>query len=114
MRVDDLPDDSVGKKFAEKFGREEADRILLVGLTHRREHFFRTDAKLGSDPFKGALAFVIGMECVTKYAKEHGFKLDPAEFKAWVIEHGEMRSHDGDFDGLALLAGSYNEWLAAE
>jgi len=115
VKLDDLPDSSVGKLFAARFGVEEANAVLAAGLMHRGQ-MHRDHARLGSDPFKTCLAFVIGLECYQHggYLEEHGLRASWEDVKAWIIEKAEMRTHDGDFDGFALLMGVYNEYVGSK
>ena len=99
--------------FAERFGEEEADRILMAAEQHANGI---NDRNRGSDFFKWALLITIGYECWSSPDSYdyHAFTSAPEDIKAWIKEHGEIDTHDGDFDYLALFVGKYNEYVSAD
>lgn len=99
---------SVRSSFVAKFGKDAAEKIEAAANEH--DNGVNSRSK-GSDPFKWALCIAIGYECVSKYADYHKIKLDPEAFKAWVVKHGDLGSHDGDVDYLSALVGVYDEFM---
>ena len=106
---------SVREHFVATFGESAAAAIEKAGFGHRdkRDDSLK-DRGLGSDPFKCALVFVIGYGCVSRFAEDHGISIEPAAFKSWVREHGELASHDGDMDYISVFTGAYNDYVNQE
>ena len=99
---------SVRESFVEHFGEEEAARVEAASRSHRDAHCAH---KEGSDPFKYHICICIGFQCMDVHRGGHGFVASWEELKAWIKEHGELASHDGDVDYLALFCGAYNEFM---
>jgi hypothetical protein len=93
--------------FAAEFGKDTAAAIEAAAASHKNG----VHDNPGSDPFKWALSICIGHECMSKYRDDHGVTADPEAIRLWVVEHGDLASHDGDVDYLALLCGVYDPWL---
>lgn len=108
---------SVREHFVQTFGEEQAQLLEAAHKFHTDSSWllpqFRTTRKVGSDPFKDTLAIVIGYQCVQKerFRKEHGITIAFEDFFEWVRQHGDLESHDGDFDGISLFAGVYPPWI---
>lgn len=104
---------SVRLSFEKRFGVKEAQAVFRAASEHSNGI---NDANLGSDPFKWALLMCIGYQCceIDSYREHHGIKAPWDELKTWMIEEGELASHDGDSDYLALFAGAYNEFVGME
>jgi hypothetical protein len=101
---------SIREQFIRVFGEEQADRIE----TAAREHGNGTnDANLGSDPFKWALCICIGYQCmeVDRYRDHHGITAPWEDLKAWMVEHADLGTHDGDVDYLTAACGGYGEFI---
>lgn len=98
---------SVRVAFVEAFGEANAAAVENAA----RGHMNGIHDNQGSDPFRWAIAICIGNECLGRYAEDHGITATPEELRAWVLEHGDLASHDGDVDYLALLAGAYDGWV---
>ncbi len=101
---------SVRDAFVAKFG--EADASAIEAAADGHSNGINSENK-GSDPFKWALLICIGYECMSKdgYREHRGITTPWADLKPWIIEHGELATHDGDSDYLSLLAGTYNEFV---
>jgi hypothetical protein len=102
---------NIRNKFVEAFGEEEAERIEAAADSHANES---NSQRVGSDPFKWALLICIGYNCLDKFATYHGIKTPWQTLKPWIIKNAELSSHNGDFDHLAMLAGTYDEFLGSE
>lgn len=101
---------SVRSKFVELFGEDNCAAIERAARGHANGI---NNKKIGSDPFKWALCICIGYECMSKesYRKEHGITADWDALRAAIKTHGELNTHDGDVDYLAMFAGVYNEFM---
>lgn len=104
---------TVRESFVKEFGERNAKVIESCAKEHGNGI---NNKKKGSDPFKNALLIVIGYECVSKeiYFKYHKFdskRISPYRFEKWCKEKGELNTHDGDCDYLALICGVYNKFI---
>ena len=100
---------SIRAAFAERFGEDQAAMIEAAAVQHTNG----VHDERGSDPFKWAIAICNGYECMTveSYRNYHGITADADELKAWVCEHADLASHDGDIDYLAAFCGAYDGWV---
>jgi hypothetical protein len=100
---------STRKSFVEHFGEDQATKIEGAAQEHKNG----VHDKTGSDPFRWAVAICIGFQCLEKesFRAYHGITLPFDDFKTWVIDHGDLANHDGDFDYLAMLAGVYTDFI---
>lgn len=101
---------SVRASFVERFSESDAAAIMAAAIEHENG----VHDNRGSDPFKWALLIAIGHECIGRYAEHHGITVAEEDVRHWAVESADLRSHDGDCDYLALLAGAYDSWLAEE
>lgn len=102
--------DTTRKSFVRTFGEEAAEKIEAAA----QEHENGVHDERGSDPFKWAVSICIGFQCVEVdgYREHHGITTPTwPEFKQWVKDFGELGSHDGGVDFIALMAGVYNEFM---
>jgi hypothetical protein len=99
---------AVRELFVERFG--EANAAAIEAAAEKHANGVNSNNR-GSDPFRWAICICIGYECITEYSEENGIKADPAEIRAWVVEHGDLRNHDGDLDYLGLMVGAYGPWM---
>lgn len=97
------------KSFIAQFGAEEAERIMCAA----EEHMNSVHDESGSDVFRWAICICIGYECMShpEYRKYHGIITPWKELKEWIKTYANLEAHDGDVDFLALLAGTYNEFV---
>lgn len=102
---------TVRLSFVDRFGEAEASRIEEAAAMHYGWHMMREEISAGSDPFRTCIAICIGFECLSTYREDHGIEASEEDLRSWVIEHGDLKNHDGDFDGLALLIGEYQNWM---
>ena len=103
---------SVRESFVKHFGEEQAKLLECAA----NEHDSDVHSKRGSDPFKWAILICIGYQCISKirYRKHHGIKITEKAFKKWCLQYGELASHDGDCDYLALFCGVYQKYIPKE
>jgi len=103
---------SVRNSYVERFGEQQAAALEDAAVEHNND----VHPNKGSDPFKWVVLICIGYECVEKpdFAKHHGITVPWADFKSWAIANGELKTHDGDCDYIALFVGKYNEFVGAE
>lgn len=104
---------SVRESFVERFGEAEAAAMEAAADQHRNGV---NDENLGSDPFKWALCIAIGYQCFVEeaYREKHGFRASLEELGWWIRNHGDLASHDGDFDILGALMGVYEPYIKQE
>lgn len=100
---------SVRASFVARFGEECAVQIETAAVYHRGSNRYK-----GSDPFKWALLICIGYNCVGAYRVDHGITIDASDFTDWCIMYGELGSHDGDCNYIALASGDYDIYMPAE
>ena len=100
---------SVRDSFVKKFGEAEASKFEVAAESHKNG----IHDKQGSDPFKWVILICIGSECFTnpRYRAYHGITADAEEVRQWCLQHGDLASHDGDCDFLALCANAYEPYL---
>ena len=105
-----MKDGGIRKKFVKAFGEKQATFVEKAANYHANG--INSECK-GDDPFKWALLICIGYQCCEKgnYRKYHGITAPWAKIKAWIKKHGQLNSHVGDCDYLALLCGTYNEFM---
>lgn len=98
---------SVRTSYVKEFGEEQAKALENAAQEHKNG----VNDKTGSDPFKWAVLIAIGFQCVEeeRFRNYHGIDVPLEAFKKWAKLHGELASHDGDFDYLAMAAGAYSE-----
>lgn len=101
---------SIRAAFAARFGERNAANIEAAAVEHKNG----VHDNPGSDPFKWALLIAIGHECMTQFADYHKITVDPDAVKAWIVEHADLASHDGDFDYLAAMCGAYEGWYRSD
>jgi len=103
---------SIREAFADRFGEGEAAKIEAAAEMHANGV---NDGNKGSDPFKWAIAICIGYQCteIDSYRAHHGITADHDEIKAWVYEHADLATHDGDVDYLTAFVGGYDGWYQA-
>lgn len=104
---------STRESFVEHFGEEQAQAIEKACYSHNTDHL---DHNPGSDSFRYAIAICIGFQCmeVDGYREHHGITAPWVDLHQWIIDHGELRHHDGGIDWLALAAGTYNEYVGSD
>jgi hypothetical protein len=102
---------SVRASFVEHFGKEQARALERACNSHL--DLMGCNINRGSDPFKYVIIVVIGFSCVEEeeYRKKHGIIISFDEFKEWVKRHGNLASHDGDWDELSVIDGTYKEYI---
>jgi len=94
------------KSFVERFGSEDAFRVLKAARSHAPEQ------DPGSDAFRWALLICVGYECLSRFADWHGFTCKWQDVKQWMKENAAyLRQHDGDIDTLSLACGAYDFFL---
>lgn len=99
--------------FVSRFGEDQAARIEACAEEH--SNGINSENK-GADPFKWACLIAIGYSCVSdaRFAEYHGITVPNDEFRAWCLSDGDLGSHDGDCDYVALLAGAYDSYIKKE
>lgn len=96
--------------FAQTFGVDQADAVLLAALSHGNSI---NDENKGSDVFRWAILICIGYECMSNEGsrKSHGITAPWPAIQQWIKDHADLGHHQGDCDYLALLLGCYNEYI---
>lgn len=98
---------SIRDQFVRDFSEQTA--LAIEAAAEQHENGLHPDK--GSDPFKWSLMLVISYQCITKYRAAHGIKPSAKRLTAWIKDHADMSSYDGDVDMLALLAGAYDPYV---
>jgi hypothetical protein len=100
----------IREKFVKDFGEEQAQMIEQVANSHANGV---NDRNKGKDPFKWALLICIGYQCMEKqsYRNYHQISISWNILKKWIKNYGELSSHNGDCDYLALITGKYHEFI---
>ncbi len=99
------PNSQLRDRFVDEFGEDMAAIVEATALDHTAGE----DYNPGSDRFRWSVLTCIGYECFGRFAKEHGFDFEEMELQAWALDNKDsFDAHDGDFDVLAMFAGSYN------
>jgi hypothetical protein len=101
---------SVRASFVERFGEANACALEAAAIEHKNG----VHDEPGSDPFKWALCIAIGYECMGRFANYHGITCSEAEVQEWGRAHADLRTHDGDVDYIAVMAGSYDGWVSTD
>jgi hypothetical protein len=85
-------------RFAAQFGDDLAETIVEVAERHTKVIPAVLDR--GSDPFRFALVWAIGFECLTRpeFRREHGIIAPWAELLAWICDEADLASFDGTMD----------------
>lgn len=112
MQTADKPA-TIRTAFAERFGEDQTSALEAAANEH--SNGVNSEHK-GTDPFKWALLIAIGYQCmeVEGYREHHGITAPWDDLKAWIIEHADLASHDGDCDYLAMFCGAYDEFVGRE
>lgn len=85
-------------RFAARFGEDLAETIEQVAEHHTTVIPAVLDR--GSDPFRFALVWAIGFECLTRpeYRLEHGITAPWADLLGWICDEAALDSFDGTMD----------------
>jgi len=85
-------------RFVSRFGEDLADTIERVAEHHTK--VIPAPLERGSDPFRFALVWAIGFECLTRpeYRLEHGIRAPWAELLTWICDEADLASFDGTMD----------------
>ena len=97
------------ESFVEHFGEDEASCIEGAAMFHMNG----IHDKPGSDHFRWAICICIGIECFSSEhgRSHHGIMASVLEIEQWIKDHGDLSSHDGDVDYLALILGKYDKFI---
>ena len=85
-------------RFAARFGEDLADTIERVAEHHTK--VLPAPLERGSDPFRFALVWAIGFECLTRpeFRLEHGITAPWADLLTWICDEADLASFDGTMD----------------
>ena len=100
---------SIREQFEKDFGKKQANAVMAAAEYHKNG----VHDKMGSDPFRWAIAICLGYQCMEKdrFREYHGITIPWETVKEWIKVHGDLKNHDGDSDYLSLLCGVYNEFV---
>lgn len=67
----------------------------------------------GSDPFRFALVWTIGFECLTRptFRQEHGITATWADLAVWIRDEADLGSYDGTMDLAGRCLGFFDAIL---
>jgi hypothetical protein len=85
-------------RFVARFGPDLAEMIERVAEHHTK--VLPAPLDQGSDPFRFALVWAIGFECLTRpaFRREHGITAPWADLSAWIRDEADLASYDGTMD----------------
>jgi hypothetical protein len=97
-RVDDGVMQDLRDRFAARFGTDLAETIERAAEHHTK--VLPAPLERGSDPFRFALVWAIGFECLTRpaFRLEHGITAPWAELQGWIREEADLGAYDGTMD----------------
>lgn len=97
------------ENFISHFSEKEAELLEAAAVSH--ENGINSTNK-GDDPFKWVVCIILGYDCTNKNKKSHHLEdFDDKKFKEWIKAHGNLSTHNGDVDYLAMICGIYNEYM---
>ena len=85
-------------RFVGCFGEDLAETIERVAAHHTK--VLPAPLERGSDPFRFAIVWAIGFECLTRpeFRREHGVTAPWAELVGWIHDEADLASFDGTMD----------------
>ena len=85
-------------RFVSRFGAGLAETVEAVAEHHTKVIPAVMDR--GSDPFRFALVWAIGFECLTRpeFRLEHGIATPWADLLTWICDEADLSSFDGTMD----------------
>jgi hypothetical protein len=85
-------------RFVARFGDDLAETIVAVAEHHTK--VIPAVLGRGSDPFRFALVWAIGFECLTRpeFRREHGITVPWADLLTWICDEADLASFDGTMD----------------
>ena len=85
-------------RFVARFGEDLAETIERAAEHHTR--VLPAPLERGSDPFRFALVWAIGFECVSRpeFRLEHGVTAPWADLVGWIHDEADLASFDGAMD----------------
>lgn len=100
---------TIREKFVEKWGNEQADRIVAAALEHNNE----VHNNPGDDVFQWALVITIGFDCwsMDTYRDYHKITVPEDELRQWIKDEADLANYTGDPDYIGLLTGKYEEYM---
>ena len=96
--MDDEVMSDLRARFAARFGTDLAEKIERAAEHHTK--VLPAPLSQGSDPFRFALVWAIGFECLTRpaFRREHGITAPWADLSAWIRDEADLASYDGTMD----------------
>lgn len=85
-------------RFVARFGEDLAETIERVAEHHTK--VLPAPLERGSDPFRFALVWAIGFECLSRpeFRLEHGITAPWADLVGWIHDEADLASFDGTMD----------------
>jgi hypothetical protein len=102
---------SLRDRFVASFGEYLAVSIEAAVERHIPELKFEIER--GSDPFRFALVWAVGLECLSRpeFRTEHGITVPWEMLRDWIRGIGLLAGFDGTFDAGGRGAGLFDEIL---
>ena len=96
-------------RFVERFGSDLAQTIERAIDLHAAEYPLALER--GSDPFRFALIWAVGFECLTRpqFRREHGITTPWADLAAWIRKEADFASFDGTMDRAGHASGFFRD-----
>ncbi len=101
------------EKFVARFGEDNAWRAEMACESHIGINPGHANDDRGPDPFQYVLLGVIGWECISRFAEQHGFQdITAEEFRQWCLAEADLANYEGDVpDLLAMASGIYLDFV---
>ena len=106
-------DDGRASDLRERFVAEFGEHLALAIEAAIERHVPRLRMRLerGSDPFRFALVWAVGLECLTRdeFRAQHGIEVPWELLREWLREADLLAGFDGTFDWGGRAAGRFDE-----
>lgn len=99
------------ERFVARFGSGLAETIERAIEDHAKKYPLVLDR--GSDPFRFALVWAVGFECLVNpaFRREHGITTPWADLAVWIRAEADLASYDGTMDLAGRGFGSFDAIL---
>lgn len=98
-------------RFATAFGEHLA--LTIEAAIERHVPELNVQLERGSDPFRFALVWAVGLECLSRpeFRAEHGIAVPWAVLRDWIRNADLLAGYDGTFDFGGRAVGLFDEIL---
>ncbi len=101
-------------RFAATFGEHLA--VSIEAAVERHVPALRIPLERGSDPFRFALIWAVGLECLSRpeFRAEHGIPVPWEMLRDWIRDADLLAGYDGTFDFGGRGMGLFDEILGTK